>query len=370
MKKTRVLHCLAGMNRGGMETMIMNMYRKIDKNRLQFDFLVSSCKICAYDDEIAFLGGTVHRILEPSKAMEVPFYLVQLIRLMRQGKYDVVQCHSLFFCGIVVMAARLAGVKTVIAHSHNTDDGRKATRKREAYRFFMRVFIRLFSTHLFACSEEAFTYLFGRNKDKRKRIIKNAIDVDRFINPQVCRASFRRSESLPSDALVFVHVGRFDEQKNHIFLMDVFYEILKRKKNSRLLLIGDGHLKKEMEEKTKKYRMQQEVKFLGLRTDIPEILAAADIFLMPSLHEGLPLALVEAQVAGLPCFISDSIPKEVDMGAGLVEFLQLNMDAETWAKKILASDKSRKPEALRKVVEKGYSIQDTLRMAEEIYLGN
>ncbi|HKL11672.1 MAG TPA: glycosyltransferase, partial [Clostridia bacterium] len=173
----------------------------------------------------------------------------------------------------------------------------------------------------------------------------------------------------PSDALVFVHVGRFEEQKNHIFLIDIFHEILKKDNKCILLLAGDGRLRQKTEERTNELGMCEEVKFLGLRTDIPEILAAADIFLMPSHYEGIGNVLVEAQAAGLPCFVSDSIPKEVDMGAGLVEFLPLKNDAETWSKQILASDKNRNPEAFRKVIEKGYSIQDTVRIVEEIYLG-
>lgn len=358
----RVLHVVVNMNRGGAETLLMNLYRNIDRSKIQFDFL--TCKEGVFDREILELGGKVHRIpyvtevghFQYGKSLE-EFFKSQL-------KYQIVHSHLDKMSGLVLKAAKKAGIPVRISHSHNTSS--EGSMAAKLYKWYIGQLINSNATNFYACSQVAGEWLF---KDRSASILKNGIDIDQFLYSSEARKKTRGELNISENTIVFGHVGRFAHQKNHEFLIDVFTDFCRSEMDSVLLLVGDGPLRQEIEKKVCNLKMGDKVKFLGIRNDISSLLQAFDLFIFPSLHEGLPVSLIEAQGAGLPCFISDQISPEVDMDMGLVEFIPLN-NTNVWVERI----KKRVPMAFYREVNleplklKGYNIKDTAAQLERFYL--
>jgi len=368
MKKTRVLHVIDKMDKGGAETLIMNLYRNIDRNKIQFDFLVSSNEKGQYDDEIIELGGEIFTLPYPKNVSSVPKYILDLKKLFLDNQYNVVHSHIHFFSGLIAYVAKRSKVKNIISHSHTTSDGKKSGFSRELYRKIMRYQIISNSNYLVGCGEAASTHLFGKiYKDKNVQI-NNGVDIDRYKTLQKTKSELLSELQIPEDSYVIGHIGRFVELKNHSFMIDVLNEILKRRSNSYLILVGTGNLLQKVQGKVKEFGLEDNVRFLGLRNDIPELLNAFDCFLLPSVYEGLPTVLVEAQTIGIPCFVSDTVSKESDMGIGNYESISLTKNASYWADTILNSGYCKNDLAYRKIIEKGYSIKHIVEKIEEVYL--
>jgi glycosyltransferase involved in cell wall biosynthesis len=297
----RILHVVVNMNRGGAETLIMNMYRHINRNKVQFDFL--TCKEGVFDKEIIKMGGTIHRIPYISDVGHFKYQKV-LEKFFLEHHYKIVHSHMDKMSGFVLLAARKAGIPIRISHSHNTSsEGGVAAR---AYKWYAGQFILSNATNLFACSNEAAQWLFQKKSNSTK-ILKNGIESKKFVFSRKLRKQVRNELELADDSFVLGHVGRFNHQKNHSFLIDLFYQYSKINPQAILLLVGDGTLKQEIERKVADLYLTEKVILLGVREDINRILQAFDVFVFPSLHEGLPVSLIEAQAAGLPCVISDVI---------------------------------------------------------------
>ncbi|ASF38482.1 glycosyl transferase family 1 [Halobacillus halophilus] len=362
----RVLHVVVNMNRGGAETLIMNLYRNIDRSRVQFDFL--TYKEGVFDEEIKKLGGKVHRIPYISEVGHKQF-VKGLDTFFRQHfHYKIVHSHMDKMSGLVLRSAKRYGVTARIAHSHNTSsEGGFLTR---LYKEYAGIFIKNNATHLYACSNLAAQWLFPKRVNEAL-IIKNGIDSEKFTYSSTLRKQIRKELNLYEDTHVIGHVGRFSLQKNHMFLIEVFAEYSRKKPNSRLLLIGDGPLRSKIIEKIKVLRLEDKVQLLGIREDIPSLLQAIDVFLFPSFHEGLPVTLIEAQGAGLHCFISDKISGEVDLGLGLMERLPISSEAQAiWVQKLLekSSFQSQRLISSKKLNQSGYDIHLTARKTENSYL--
>ncbi|MBS2969661.1 glycosyltransferase family 1 protein [Metabacillus sp. KIGAM252] len=359
----RVLHTVVNMNRGGAETLIMNLYRNMDRSKVQFDFL--TCKEGVFDDEIRELGGTIHRIPYITDGGHFR-YIRSLNAFFSQNRhYKIVHSHLDKMSGFVMQAAKKYGIPVRIAHSHNTQSEGNFLAK--TYKDYAGRLIHPSSTHLFSCSQAAAEWLFG-DRGRVSILLKNGIDSEQFKHSSSTRNRIRLELGI-TNQYVIGHVGRFNLQKNHNFLIDVFNECSKNFTDLHLVLAGDGPLRNEMEQKVKNLNLSEKVSFLGIRSDIHHLLQAFDLFAFPSLHEGLPVTLVEAQGAGLPCIISDKITREADMGIDLITYLPISQK-EDWAAKIpkiLLETKQRNipQDAL---ASNGYDIRNTSKWAQGFYL--
>ncbi|WP_209122901.1 glycosyltransferase family 1 protein [Alkalihalobacillus sp. BA299] len=365
MEKTlRVLHVVVNMNRGGAETLLMNLFRNIDRTKVQFDFL--TCKEGVFDEEIKALGGKIHRIPYITDLGHFG-YIKALEQFFSTNKnYKIVHSHMDKMSGIVLRAAQKYKIPVRIAHSHNTNS--EGSLPAKIYKWYAGRNILSSATHYFACSTAAGKWLYG-DKANNVRILKNGIECDQFKFIPEIRKQVREELQLEEASFVIGHVGRFNQQKNHAFLIETFAKLIHDIPNATLLLAGDGPLRLEIEKKIKDLNIEGNVKLLGIRSDIHRLFQAIDLFVFPSFHEGLPVTLIEAQGAGVPCVISDVITKEVDMGLELVNYLPLD-DQSKWISTIksVATKNNLRINSTTYLSKKGYDIKNTAEWSQGFYL--
>lgn len=346
----RVLHCVAGVARGGYEAFIMNVYRNIDRSKIQFDFLYSFDGV--YKDEIQQLGGKLYQI--PFITQKGPFAYTSAVRKFfnEHNEYKIVHSHMDKFSGLIMREAKKAGVPVRIAHSHNiANEGGLAFKIVKDYYGKM---IEPNCTDRFACSADAAKWLFGNEKTE---IVKNGIDLSKFI----CK------DNRDKDKFVITAVGRFTQQKNHDFLIDVFNCVCKKKDNALLYLAGTGHLQAQIQEKVNKLGLSSKVVFLGDCNDVPSLMNKTDIMCLPSLFEGLGIVFVEAQSCGVKCVTSTNVPQEAKVSDDIY-YLPLDKGAEYWADFILSVDVCKKNDNHKSVRDCGYNIFDTAKKLEQFYI--
>ena len=300
----RVLQCVNNMHRAGLETMLMNYYRSIDKTCVQFDFLTHRPFRSDYDDEIESLGGKIYYAprLMPQNYRAYFAYMKEFFS--EHPEYRIVHSHIDSMSYLPLLAAKKAGVPVRIAHSHST--GIDLDLKYPLKQYFRHQLTKV-TTHNFACGEKAGEFLF---RGKEFTVIPNAVDSASSYYDETVRTC-KREELGIFDKLVIGHVGRMTYPKNHEFLLRLFAEISKLRSNAVLLLIGTGEKEDKLKKMTAELGIDQSVMFLGNRGDVNELYQAMDIFVLPSHFEGIPLVGVEAQFAGLPCLFSDGVPKEL-----------------------------------------------------------
>jgi glycosyltransferase involved in cell wall biosynthesis len=367
----RILHVLGGMNRGGVETWLMHVLRNIDRKRYRMDFLVHTTKPCAYDDEIRALGSQIIPCLRPSKPW---LYARNFMRaISTQGPYDIVHSHVNHYTGFVLRLAHRAGVPLRIAHSHNDTRAMESAARvtRRIYLRTMRGWIERYSTLKLACSRVAADSLYdpALTRNDSHIILHYGIDLSAF-SASVDRNEARAEFDIPQDAVVFGHVGRFFEQKNHTFLLNIAAEASKREPRTRLLLVGDGPLREEIAQKAHDLGIGEVVIFAGVRSDISRLMMGVmDVFILPSLHEGLPLVALEAQAAGLPCLLADVITHEIDVIGPLVHRMGLSEPPSAWAKRSLANlvPPIARRDAARLMSTSGYSISSSANTLLTLY---
>jgi len=370
----RILHVLGGMVRGGVETWLMHVLRHIDRERFRMDFLVHTTQPCAYDDEIRALGSQIIPCLDPPRPW---MYAHNFKRALREhGPYDVVHSHVHHYSGYVLRLAQQAGVPVRMAHSHNDTSPVEANAglMRRGYLTLMKRWITQHATVGLAASPLAAADLFGpvREADPRWQILHYGIDLTLFqghIDPVAARAEL----NIPAEAFVMGHVGRFTEQKNHAFLVDIVIEVAKREPRTRLLLVGDGSLRPAIEQQVAQTDLTDRVIFAGLRADVPRLMRGVmDVFVLPSFYEGLPLVGIEAQAAGLPVILSDAITEEVDRVRPLVWRLSLSQPASAWAEAILKmrddAPAITQQNALAVIEKSSFNIQTSVKSLAEVYL--
>ena len=364
MAPIRVLHCVAGLAHGGYESLLMNLYRCIDRRVVQFDFVSSFPGV--YEPEILELGGVIHRI--PFITQKGPFVYTHALNqvLTASPQYAIVHSHMDKFSGLVMRQAKKAGIPFRIAHSHNTqNEGGLAFQVVKNYYGNM---VLPNATHLFACSQAAADWMFG-SQSSQAHILFNGIDPQRFAFSPSVRAQVRAEWNLAPDTLVFGHVGRFVEQKNHERILSIFSEILRKHPNSVLLLAGTGPLQTAIEQKAAELGIQRQVFFLGARQDIPQLLQGMDCFLFPSLHEGLPVTLIEAQASGLPITAASTITTEVGI-TPLVQFYSLQDSNDAWASAALGQalqHRELRTSPSKQIAAAGYDIRQTAAWLTEFY---
>ncbi|NER15577.1 glycosyltransferase family 1 protein [Spongiivirga citrea] len=372
----RVLQVFTIMDRGGAESMIMNYYRALDRSKIQFDFLVHREKRGHFDDEIEKLGGQIFR-MNPINPFFPNSYYVQLRSFFETHKnYKIVHSHINTFSYFTLKIAQEFGLPHRIAHAHIAmkkltisdfflgGEGLKDTLKK-IIKLRLRKRIHQHANYYYACGNLAGNWLFGKKTDFG--IMNNAVNSRDFQPNTAVSNTYKKEFGIETD-LIIGHVGRFVNQKNHHYLLKVFKEIVSKKSNCKLILIGDGPLRQEVEHQGKQLGIDTNIYFLGVRDDIPQLYQMMDVFIFPSLYEGLPVTLVEAQAAGLKIFASDSITPEIAITDD-IKFLSITEAPNLWAKEVLKYTKPEKKNNIELVVNNGFDIVENARAMESFYLG-
>jgi len=355
----KVLHVLGRMDAGGVETWLVNLLKNTDRSLIKHDFLLLKSGTGFYDEEIIKNGGSLNYCTKNSNPL---LFSLKLYKYLRQSKPDIVHSHVYTFSGLVLLIAFLANVKVRVSHSHNdmlAKESRSSFIKKN-YLIIMKKLISIFATAKIAVSKFAAHSLYGEKWNKKNvEIMPCTIDLTKFDKKYIDQ-KLRAELGIPESALVLGHVGSFTEQKNHNFLIDVFFDIHKRNSNAYLVLVGDGVLKAQIEEKVAALGLSSKVLFLGLRKDVPILMMSVfNVFVFPSLWEGLGLVAVEAQSAGLLCIASKYVPKEADVGS----CIYLDLDKNIWVDNILNyKNKDKNLENER------YSIEKSIDFLSKIYL--
>lgn len=362
MEPIRVLHILQRMEAGGTQALLMNLYRNIDRQKIQFDFLVVYEEKQFYDDEINELGGHIYRMSFREDLNLIKFKNDLQQFFQEHNNYRIVHCHAYTIGYFCLKAAKMAGIKVRIAHSHSnlmTNDIKKYFKK-----IMQKLFV-LYATDLLACSEEAGKYLFHK---KKFNVLKNAIESSKFISNLTIRERVRNELKL-SHSFVVGHVGRFKPEKNHKFLIDIFGEIKKQQANSKLLLIGNNDSSEEIEKYICDNGYINDVVIMKNRKDVNDLYQAMDLFIFPSKYEGLGIVAIEAQSAGVSVLCSTGVPVDTKV-TPLYARMSLENSAKDWALKGIELSKSKlsHKNMQKYIILSGYDINTTVKEMEDFYL--
>ncbi|MBQ7833689.1 MAG: glycosyltransferase family 1 protein [Lachnospiraceae bacterium] len=364
-KTSRILQVGMSPYYGGTESFLMNLYRKIDRTKIQFDFLNVYNKVIACQDEIESLGGKIY-YLDMARHHGLKAYHKKLDNffLENANKFDAVHCNfqSLINTDILKYAKKY-GIKVRIAHAHNSGYGKMPNIKQKLIIAFNKMSLGVHATHYFACSELAANWMFG----KKATIVKNAIDTERFLFSEEKRMSIRTQMGI-SDAFIVAFVGRMDPQKNPLFMLEIFSHLKAILPNAKLLVIGDGILKGQMVERISQLKIQDDVIMMGSRDDVNTLLQAADAFLLPSLFEGLGIVLIEAQAAGLPTITSDRVVPPYLRVTELLRFISLDDAPQEWARCIVKSKNTMRVNTKKEIENAGYDSTSNAKMMEDLYM--
>ncbi|WP_298392029.1 glycosyltransferase family 1 protein [Flavobacterium sp.] len=359
----RILQLFTILNRGGAETNVMNYYRKLDRTRFQFDFIVHRDEVGAYEAEIIALGGTIYR-LPPFNPLKIKHYKKQIAAFFDQHTYPIVHGNCSELGIYIYQEAQKRGTPVIIAHGHNATDGWNL---KSPFRYYYKKKMMPYINTYFTCGYEAAVWLFGKKNAPKAFTMTNAIDSSLFAY-DVQKGDKIREELDAVTTQNFVHVGRFNVQKNHDFLISIFYELVQLDANRKLFLIGIGDLMAPIQNKAAQLGIADKVVFLGSRSDVNELLQGMDVFLFPSLFEGLPVSLVEAQASGVKCYISDGVPKESIIVNDNVKVISLKESALVWAQTIHSQNKFIKQDVSQIIIDKGYDINKNIILLQEKYL--
>lgn len=323
----RVAQVLNRMDSGGVEAVVMNYYRHIDRKQVQFDFYFAKDSVFPQREELEKMGAGIYPI--PSYTKVFSYHRV-LHHAFKRGNYQIVHAHLSTMSVFPLFAAWRAGIPVRICHNHSTahwGEGKKTLLK-----YLLRPFAKVFATDYFACGEKAGRWMYGNRCFERGRVhvMPNAIDTKKFAYDEEAKRCLRAELGIPQDAFVLGHVGRFMYQKNHAFLLRVFQRLLSSRQDAWLLLIGEGERMKLIRSEVEKMGIEGKVRFTGTRSDVAKLYSAMDVFCLPSFYEGLPVVALEAQANGLPCLFSDRMTKEVVLTPGA---RQLSIEnPEPWVK--------------------------------------
>ena len=363
MEPIRVLHMIGSLEVGGSQAMVMNIYRNIDRQKIQFDFVIDKNRGGFFEKEITELGGKIY---------EMPSFRGTNIHEIRRAwnefflkhpEYKILHSHVRSYASLYIPIAKKYGLKTII-HSHSTSNGSGISAVVKAV---MQYPLRRQADYFFGCSKKSGEWLFGKKivSGDRFYILKNAINTEEYSVDDEVRNQYRKELGIDNDAIVYAHVGRLHEAKNHMFLLEVFYNIVKKNSNSVLLLVGDGELRNQIEKKIKKMELNKNVVMMGARRDVANIFKTADCFLFPSNWEGLPVTVVEAQAAGLPCLISDRITDEVNI-TPLVKKLPIDQGVKCWVDAIERIS-FQKQDVIKQICEAGFDIKESSEWLQNFY---
>lgn len=358
-RKIRVLHIVGALNLGGAETMIMNIFRNIDRTRFQFDFYLSGNTSGFYEDEARELGG---RIINVGRRKKHPFrYCIELFRLIRKEKYDVIQIHATDAQdGLPAVVARIAGAKKVCLFSH-CSSGQSLRRQKIMQKLFMWAV-----TEPQACSDLAAQWMFGSNASKAQ-IIPLPVNSEESRYDESVRLKERAKWHIKSGEKVIGHIGRFQPPKNHRFLLDIYSEVVKRDSQYKLVLIGDGNFRDEIDEKIIRLGLENFVIKMGQISGASKMMSMFDVFLLPSLYEGYPTVLLEAQANGLKSIVSSTITPTIAL-TDLVNFVDLSKTPQEWAERIMECDSQRvNTQMYNQTIAEKHGLTKVVKEFENIY---
>lgn len=358
----RILHVIGKMDRAGAETMLMNLYRNIDRSKIQFDFVTFTNEKGDYDDEILALGGKIIP-LSASNSIQRMFELKSFLK--KYPEYQIIHCHVLLNNAFHLLAAKQAGIKHRISHSHNTSNGEMRGIKK-IYEKWAKNVISNLSTYKISCGKEAAEYLF--NSTENVQLLNNAIDLQKYSEISLKNKDYW-SDIGNVKGLKLIQVGRLNEVKNHQFSLKIAKELKEKGVEFTFFIVGKGPLEILLRKQVEEYSLADNVFFLGGRDDVPELMAGADLMLMPSLHEGFPVVLVESQAIGLKTITSSTISSEVDVGLDLIEFQDINF-IEDWVNAILKFEKScfNLNVVFSVLKEKGFDVKSNAESLNFFYL--
>lgn len=357
----RVLQVVTYMGRGGLETMLMNYYRHIDHSKVQFDFLTHREFDGDYDNEIKELGGNVYH-LSNLNPLSIDYKTSLNDFFENHPEYKIVHSHLDCMAGIPLKYAKLNNVPLRIAHAHNSNQTKDL---KYPLKLFYKRNIKKNANYLFACGDEAGKWMFNTDNFK---VLNNAINARDYTFNINIRNDKRKEFGISDDSILIGHVGRFFPQKNHEFLIDIFNQFHKDYPNSYLMLVGEGELKTSIQDKVNTLGLEDYVIFTGLRSDVNDLLQAMDVFLFPSLYEGLPVSIIEAQAAGLPCLISDKVPIECKK-TDLVYQLNLEESLNVWSDKIYELSHITRRDTYEEIKQSGFDIVENAKWLENFYIG-
>ena len=329
-KPIRIAQIMGKWVGGGVEAVVMNYYRHIDKDKIQFDFICDADSTNIPYEEIEKLGGKVILIPPYQKVFK---YHKELKRVLKEGNYKIVHSHINTLSVFSLFAAKCAGVPVRIAHSHATTSNKEFLRN--IIKNILRKFSKIYATDYYACSELAGRFQFGNKafNEEKVTIINNAIDIDKFLYNKEKRKKIRDELNISDETILIGNVGRLESVKNQKFVIDIFNEYLKNNNNAFLVIIGEGSLKKTLLNYIEEMNLKDKVKLVGQREDVDFVYSALDVFLFPSLYEGFGLSLIEAQCSGVNCLASNNVVKEINVSS-CIKFLDLTLGAYEWAKNI------------------------------------
>lgn len=364
MKQMRVIHCLGKLDTGGAETLFMNVVRKLDKTKIQFDVLLFDDEEGDYDKEAQIKGVNFYYTQSMTKVGIVK-YIKLMISFFKTQRPDVVHSHMDWQGGFIAYAAHKAGVKKIVVHSHAKQ---LLFEHNIVYRYmikFNQYLIKKYATILCACSKEAGKSLFG---EEPFHIITNGIDMSRYIEPNLkIIESLKKEFNIDNKDIVLGHVGSFTENKNQRFLIELLEELLLHNSSYKLILVGNGETKERLEKYVIQKGLSDNVFFAGIRSEIPEFMHLFDMFLFPSKLEGLGIVAVEAQACKCQCILSDTVPREVDLKLGNVKYMPLE-NKDEWIKEIKSMNKSESVNIdSSKIWTSVFNIENTIRQLEKVY---
>lgn len=369
----KILHIMSCLELGGTEKFVMNVYRNIDRKKFHFDFYLFLPSQSSLIEEIKKLGGNVYFGTTPS-IMQLKKFYKSLSQILKQGQYDAVHCHVDDGNAFPLNCARKLRIKNRIAHSHGSNFMCGTIRNKLVF-LIRRVIINRSATHYFACSKIAGNDLFGKKLFERKgKIIKNGLDLEEYLDPPIAVIEKLKTEFTISKENEYVlgNITRFDDNKNQIFILEVFKEFLTLCPRSILLLGGtEGDKYEQTVKRAQDLNIISRVRFIGTRQDVPACLGLIDAYIIASKHEGLSIVALEAQASKKQCIASDSLPYETNMGIGNIKYLSLNDSAKKWAEEIAYSLQNRKSIDNQKVInafeEKGFEIKTSVKELEGVY---
>lgn len=365
----RILQIVGGMDRAGAETMIMNLYRNIDRNKFQFDFIYFTSKKCDYDDEIIRLGGRIHRVI----AFNTIQRTYKIYRFLKNNsQYKAIHCHMLLYSGFIAFSASFVKNLFFITHSHNTQDiSIKGKFSRNLYHLIAKRLIDVYSDCYIACGRDAANFLFPYQKDII--ILPNAIDVEIYKNIALNNKNYLTNQfDIDENAIKIIQVGRLEKVKNHIFSIKLAKTLKEQHVLFKMIFVGQGRLEMILKQKVKELQLENDIIFTGIRSDVPYLMSGADIMIMPSIYEGFPVVLVESQTIGLKALISSSISKDVDLGVELIDFIDLNVDIQIWVDRLCYYFEKKNLqfnlESLSRIKKEGFDINEIVRKLEDLYI--
>ena len=362
MSPIKILQIFTVLNKGGAETNLMNYYRNMDRSQFQIDFLVHR-ETGFFEEELIKSGSKIFRLpaILPWKLKEYKKAVKNFFE--EHNDYDIIhgQCSEL---GVFIYEeAKRRNIPVIIAHAHNAKMDKD---KKLLFRLMWKRRMRKSINAYFTCGKEAAENLFGKNLARYSYQMNNAIEVEDFQFNQEIREK-KRKELQAEETINLVNIGRFNTQKNQSFLLEVFAELIKRNKKYKLFLVGQGELESQLREKAKQLQIEQDVEFLGLRNDVPELLQAMDVFVFPSLFEGFGIAFLEAQATGLKCVVSDNIANEAHIVKNNIVEISLKNSAQQWAEKIAEINNFERKNVATLIKEKGYDIKENAQKLEKKY---